>query len=109
MTDLQRWIMIASLASATILTRFIPFLLFPEHKELPTWLIKLGDRLPYASLGMLVVYALKDIKLTQTPFGASEIISLMCITLIHKAFKNTLVSIFSGLVIYLVCVNLLFN
>lgn len=108
MTELQRWLMVFALASGTILTRFIPFWFFPENKAIPHWLKKLGDTLPYASLGMLVVYALKGLSVTTYPYGVSEIISLVFITIIHLYKKNTLVSIFLGLVIYLICVNIIF-
>ncbi len=108
MTDMQRWFMVFALAGGTILTRFIPFWFFPENKAIPHWLKKLGDTLPYASLGMLVVYALKGTSFNSYPYGASELISLISITFIHLYKKNTLVSIFIGLVIYLVCVNIIF-
>lgn len=108
MSECQRWIMIFALASGTLLTRFIPFWFFPENKALPKWLLKLGDTLPYASLGMLLIYALKDVNLLQSPFGASEIIALLAITFTHMKKKNTLISIFFGLVVYLVCVNIIF-
>lgn len=105
MTDLERWVMLGALAFGTLLTRFIPFWFFPEHKPIPSWLKQLGDRLPYASLGMLLIYALKDVNLAQAPHGASEGLSLMLITLVHRWRKNTLLSIFTGLVFYLLCVN----
>lgn len=108
MTDLQRWLMVFSLAGGTIITRFFPFWFFPENKAIPHWLKKLGDTLPYASLGMLVVYALKGLNLASYPFGASEIISLIFITIIHLYKKNTLLSIFLGLALYLILVNLIF-
>ena len=68
MTDTQRLIMVLALAFGTLLTRFTPFWFFPENKELPSWLVKLGDRLPYASLGLLVVYALKNISINSYQF-----------------------------------------
>lgn len=108
MSDFQRWMMLLALSLGTLLTRFIPFWFFPEHKPIPAWLQRFGNQLPYASLGMLLVYALKDVSLTQSPYGLSEGLSLLLITFVHRWKKNTLLSIFLGLLFYLLCVNVFF-
>lgn len=105
MTNFQLLITVLAMAVATILTRFMPFFLFPEHKPIPKFVIFLADRLPYASLGMLVVYALKDIKITESPFGIYELLSLGAIALIHHWKHNTLLSISTGLATYLILIN----
>lgn len=105
MTDQQLLITVIAMAIATMLTRFLPFFLFPDHKPIPPFVSFLADRLPFASLGMLVVYALKDIKITEAPYGLYEMISLVMITLIHTWKHNTLLSIGLGLVTYLLLVN----
>lgn len=107
MTDLQLLITVLVMATATMLTRFLPFILFPEHKPVPNGVTFLADRLPYASLGMLVVYALKDVKLQSAPFGLYELISLIVIAVVHHYKNNTLLSIGGGLAVYLLLVNLI--
>jgi branched-subunit amino acid transport protein AzlD len=107
MNDLQLLVTVIVMAIATMLTRFLPFILFPEHKPVPKVVTFLADRLPYASLGMLVVYALKDVSLTASPFGFYEFISLGAIAVIHHLKNNTLLSIGGGLALYLVLSNLL--
>jgi len=107
MTDLQLLISILAMAAATMLTRFLPFILFPEHKPVPKVVTFLADRLPYASLGMLVIYALKDVQLNKAPYGVFELISLGLIAIVHHWKNNTLLSIGSGLALYLILVNLL--
>jgi len=107
MNDFQLLITVLAMAVATILTRFLPFFLFPEHKPIPKFVTFLADRLPYASLGMLVVYALKDVKIAESPFGLFELLSLGAIALIHHWKHNTLLSISTGLVTYLLFINLL--
>ena len=107
MTDLQLLITVLMMALATMLTRFLPFILFPEHKPIPKAVSFLADRLPYASLGMLLVYALKDVQLQSTPFGLYELISLVVIAVIHHFKNNTLLSISGGLAVYLILMNLL--
>ncbi len=105
MSDLQLLITVLAMAIATILTRFLPFILFPEHKPIPKIVTLLANRLPYASLGMLVIYALKDVNLTQFPFGLYEIISLAMITLVQYRKNNMLLSISVGLACYLLLLN----
>lgn len=105
MNNSQFLITAAALAFGTILTRFMPFVLFPDHKPIPAWIRFLADRLPYASIGMLVVYALKDTALNTAPFGAYEVLSLGVITLVHHWKHNTLLSIGSGVVCYLLLMN----
>lgn len=105
MTDLQFLITAGALAVGTILTRFLPFVLFPDHKPIPQWIRFLADRLPYASIGMLVVYALKDTAIFSAPYGLVEAASLAVITLVHHWKHNTLLSIGSGVLIYLFIMN----
>lgn len=109
MTDTQRFLTLLALAFGTLLTRFIPFWFFPEHKPIPSWLNGIKEKLPYASLGMLLVYALKDTSLSFYPYGVPELIALVWITLIHLWKNNILLSIFTGLGLYLLCVNLWFS
>jgi branched-subunit amino acid transport protein AzlD len=107
MNDLQLLVTVIVMAIATMLTRFLPFILFPEHKPVPKVVTFLADRLPYASLGMLVVYALKDVNLQSAPYGLYELISLAVIAVIHHLKNNTLLSIGGGLAVYLILINLL--
>ena len=105
MNDYQLLISVWAMAAATMLTRFLPFFLFPEHKTIPKFVTLLADRLPFATLGMLVVYALKDVKISESPYGLYELISLITIALIHHWKHNTLLSISTGLVTYLLLIN----
>jgi len=107
MNDIQMLITVGMMAAATMLTRFLPFILFPEHKPIPKTVTFLADRLPYASLGMLVIYALKDVNLQSAPFGSYELISLAVIAVIHHLKNNTLLSISGGLIVYLLLVNVI--
>ncbi len=105
MSDLQFILTAIALAAGTLLTRFLPFMLFPDHKPIPPWIRFLADRLPYAGLGMLVVYALKDTAVLVAPFGAFEAIALIILTLVHQWKHNTLLSIGVGVTTYLILVN----
>ena len=67
------WIVIA-MAAGTVITRFLPFLLFPQGKKMPEYVEYLGQTLPYATMGLLVVYCLKGVKLSAWPFGLPELL-----------------------------------
>ena len=60
MTTAQEIITILVVVLGTMLTRFLPFLIFPEGKTPPLYVTYLGTVLPCAVIGLLVVYCLKD-------------------------------------------------
>ena len=54
MTVSQQIITIAAVVLGTMVTRFLPFLLFPEGKTPPAFVTRLGAVLPFAVIGLLV-------------------------------------------------------
>ena len=60
MSFTEQIITIAAVVAGTMLTRFLPFILFPANKKTPPLVAFLGKMLPAAVMGMLVVYSLKD-------------------------------------------------
>lgn len=92
----------------TLLTRALPFLLFPENKPIPKYIKYLADILPYTIIGMLVVYCLKDINPTQSPHAIPEAISIVVIILLHTWKKNTLLSIGGGALLYMFLIQTVF-
>ncbi|MDD4849689.1 MAG: branched-chain amino acid transporter permease [Gemmiger sp.] len=108
MTTTQSIITILVVVLGTMLTRFLPFLIFPEGKTPPRYITYLGTVLPYAAIGLLVVYCLKDA--VAAPFhGLPEGIAIVCIILLHKWKHNTLLSIGAGTAIYMVLVQTCFR
>ena len=61
-------LLIAVMSVVTILLRALPFLIF--RKETPAYITYLGRVLPPAIIGMLVIYCLKDVSLTASPWPA---------------------------------------
>lgn len=101
------YILIAAIV-ATIITRFLPFVLLNgKHSEHPI-IVYLGEVLPYASIGLLVVYALSGTKIFMYPYGIPEVITLIFIYLIHKKLDNSLISIVGGTVVYMLLVQFVF-
>ncbi len=102
-------IQIAIMAIITALIRFAPFALFPEGRKKPKFITYLGTVLPYAIIGLLVVYCLKGISFVQAPYGLPEIIASIIVVLLHVWKKNTLLSVFGGTAIYMVLINFIFK
>jgi branched-subunit amino acid transport protein AzlD len=99
-------VLVAVMAAVTMLLRFLPFLVF--KKRTPRYITYLGQVLPPAMIGMLVIYCLKDVTLTARPFGLPELIAGACVVLVQIWKRSSLVSILSGTVIYMVLVQAVF-
>lgn len=108
MTDLHAAAMIAVIALITIALRFLPFLIFGENRKTPPLVAYLGQVLPHAIMGMLVVYCLKGVSLTSSPFGIPEAIGCAVVALLHIWKRNTLLSIGAGTVCYMLLVQFIF-
>lgn len=91
----------------TMVTRFLPFLIFPEGKEPPEFIQYLGKVLPYAVIGLLVIYCLKDVPGSGT-YGILEFLAIVFIVLLHRWKKNILLSIGGGTVFYMLLVQFVF-
>ena len=91
----------------TMMTRFLPFLIFPEGKEPPEFIQYLGKVLPYAVIGLLVIYCLKDVPGSGT-YGIPEFLAIAFIVLLHRWKKSILLSIGGGTVFYMLLVQFVF-
>lgn len=96
------------MAAVTFLLRFLPFWLFRDENRRPALITYLGTVLPYAVMGMLVVYCLKSVSLMASPHGLPEFLAVAAVVLLHLWRRNTLLSIFGGTAFYMVLVQLVF-
>lgn len=101
-------LLVVTVALMTMLTRFLPFLIFGEKKRTPVFVTYLGKVLPCAIMGMLVVYCMKDVSFLSAPYGIPEIISCIIVALLHIWKRNSLLSIGGGTVCYMLLVQLVF-
>ena len=99
-------VLIAVMSIVTILIRFFPFIAF--RKQIPGYISYLGKVLPPAIIALLVVYCLKDITPAVHPFGIPELIAVVCVIALHVWKRNSLISILSGTVIYMVLIQMVF-
>ena len=77
-------ITIAACTAATMLTRFLPFLIFSSKDQQPPEVVRyLGRVLPAAIFGMLIVYCLKGVSLTSGSHGIPEAIAIGVTIALH--------------------------
>ena len=105
MDKLHGVLIIAVAAAVTIALRFLPFLIFGENRKTPEIIAYLGKVLPYAIMGMLVVYCLKDLS---APYGLPELIGCAIVALLHIWKRSTLLSIAGGTVCYMLLTAFVF-
>lgn len=108
MHNLHDILLIALVALVTIGLRFLPFLIFRENRTTPPIVAYLGQILPFAIMGMLVVYCLKDVVITAAPFGIPEFLGCAVVALLHLWKRNTLLSIGAGTLCYMLLVQFIF-
>ena len=108
MNNAYYWLTVAVIAVVTIAIRFLPFLIFKNGQKTPKLVERLGQLLPFSVMGMLVVYCLKGIRFTNLSSFLPELIAsaVVCSSYIWK--KNTLISIISGTLCYMILVQLIF-
>ena len=108
MTLTQQLLTVAVVALGTMATRFLPFLVFPDGKPTPKYLQYLGKVLPGAVFGLLVVYCLKGVTFTAPENWVPYLVASAAVVLLHLWKRNTLLSIITGTVLYMVLVQAVF-
>ena len=100
--------LIGEVSLVTILLRAIPFIIFGSGQKTPGFIVFLSKFLPYAIMGMLVVYCLKGVTILAAPHGLPELIAVVSVVLLHVWNRNTLLSIGGGTVLYMILVQFVF-
>ena len=108
MSDLQLFISVGVLVLGTVVTRFLPFLCFPSGKKPPDFIVYLGKVLPFAVIGLLLVYCVKGVDFTSSPFGLPELIGIAVTAALHYWKENTFLSIVTGTAVYMLLSNLVY-
>lgn len=109
MTVTQQIITVAVVVFATMLTRYIPFVVFPAGKPTPKYISYLGTVLPSAVFGLLVVYCLKDVSILSGSHGLPELIAIAVVVALHLWKRQMLLSIAGGTVCYMLLVQFVFK
>ena len=107
-TTVHSLLIVAVMAVFTALTRFLPFFAFPEGRKRPKVITYLGTVLPYALIGMLVVYCFKSVSVFAYPYCIPELLAVVLVAALHIWKLNTLISVFGGVIFYMVLVQCVF-
>ena len=108
MTLSEEIITIGMCVLATLITRFLPFLLFSEKKKTPKFIEYLGKALPAAIFALLVVYCLKNVDITAGSHGIPEFIAVLVVTALHLWKRKILLSMAGGTLCYMLLVQFIF-
>ncbi len=108
MTLTEQMITILMVVLGTMLTRFLPFLLFPADKPTPKYVQYLGNVLPAAVFGLLIVYCLKNVSLFSGSRGLPELIAIAVVVGLHYWKRQMLLSIAGGTICYMLLVQFIF-
>lgn len=104
----QQIIMVTMVVLGTMLTRFLPFIVFPAGKPTPNYVKYLGKVLPSAVIGLLVIYCFKDVSLLSGSHGIPEFIGVAVVALLHFWKKMMLLSIAGGTIVYMILIQMVF-
>ena len=100
MSEYEIYIAIAIMAIVNLITRVFPFLFFGK-KDLPSSILFIEKYFPPIIMTILIVYTLKDVDFSQTPYGFKEVGGIIFTAILHITVKNYLVSIFAGTIFYM--------
>lgn len=89
---------------SSFLTRAIPFIIFSKKHEHP-YIEYLGNTLPFASIGLLIIDCMKHTNITILPYGIPELFAILTIIILHFWRNNSLLSIAGGTLVYMFCVQ----
>lgn len=108
MSNLHAAMLVAVIALVTILLRALPFMIFNGKRKTPAFIVYLSNVLPYAIMGMLVVYCLRKTEIMMPPYGIPELIACVVVVGLHLWKRNTLLSIAIGTAVYMILIQLVF-
>jgi branched-subunit amino acid transport protein AzlD len=106
MTLTEQIITIGLCILGTMMTRFLPFLVFSENRATPAFIQYIGKYLPSAVFGMLVIYCLKNVSFLSGTHGLPELIAIVVTVVLHKWKRQMLLSIAGGTACYMLLLHL---
>jgi branched-subunit amino acid transport protein AzlD len=85
-----------------------PFLLFFFHAEIRRVCSAFIEKyIPPMIMAILVVYCLKDVQITERPWGAPSFIALAVCVGLHLWKHNPMISIFGSTVLYMILIRIM--
>ena len=108
MTLTQEMLTVAAVVAGTMVTRFLPFIIFPANKKTPPAITFLGQMLPAAVMGLLVIYCFKDVSFVSGTHGIPELLATAVTVLLQIFVRNMLLTIAGGTIFYMYLVQYVF-
>ncbi|MBR5589180.1 MAG: AzlD domain-containing protein [Phascolarctobacterium sp.] len=108
MTLTQEMLTVAAVVAGTMVTRFLPFIIFPANKKTPPAITFLGQMLPAAVMGLLVIYCFKDVSFLSGTHGIPELLATAVTVLLQVFLRNMLLTIAGGTIFYMYLVQYVF-
>lgn len=105
---IQTLIILLAITVGTVITRFLPPILFPHGKPLPKFLQELCTLLPPAMMGLLLVYSLRNVSFASAGQWLPECIAIAVTAGLHLWRRNSLLSIAGGTITYMLLVQVVF-
>ena len=107
MTTPQAVLTIAVVVAATLLTRFLPYIAFPEGRKIPKYVLYLGKVLAPAVFGLLVVSCLRKTDFFAAPHGLPEIISVLAVILLYRLRHDMALPLIGGTACYMILIRVM--
>ena len=108
MTLTQQIVTLAMVILGTMLTRFVPFFVFPAGKPTPKYVQYLGNVLPPAVFGLLIIYCLKNVSIFTGSHAIPELLAITLVIALHTWKRQMLLSIAGGTIFYMILVQFIF-
>ena len=108
MTLTQQIVTIAMVVLGTMLTRFVPFFVLPAGKPTPKYVQYLGNVLPPAVFGLLIIYCLKNVSIFTGSHAIPELLAITLVIALHTWKRQMLLSIAGGTIFYMILVQFIF-
>ena len=107
MADYRHAVMIILVMGlVTLATRLVPVWIFGRKERIPDYIVYLGKVVPYTAMGLLIVYCLKDVSILEAPHALPELIALTVVSGSYLWKRNTIFSVVTGTVVYMLLVQL---
>ncbi len=107
MTLTQQLITCAAAVGATVLTRFLPYILFPEGRKIPDFILYLGKFLAPAVFGLLVVYCFKNVSFTTGTHVIPELVALLTVVVLYLWKRNMVLPMAGGTAVYMILIRIM--
>ena len=109
MSTAQQALTIGAAVIATLLTRYLPYLLFPAGKKTPDFIVYLGKYLAPAVFGLLIVYCLRNVSFSAGgTYGIAEGIAIGVVVISFLWKKNMMISMAAGTVTYMILMQTIY-